>query len=58
MLTVNEVTEIYYLNDEFTKEFDKTFQKHLLKEDSGKRTRNKPNRLFNSKIMTVLIAFN
>lgn len=57
MLTVNEVTEIYYLNDEFTKEFDKSFQKHLLKEDNGKRTRNKPNRLSNSEVMTILIAF-
>jgi len=57
MLTVNEVTEIYYLNDEFSKEFDKTFQKHLLKEDNGKRTRNKPNRLSNSEVMTILIAF-
>ncbi len=32
MLTLNEVTEIYYLNDEFTNEFDKTFQKQLIKE--------------------------
>ena len=37
MLTVNEVTEIYYLNDEFTKEFDKTFQKHLLKTSFKRR---------------------
>ena len=57
MLTVNEVTEIYYLNDEFSKEFDRTFQKHLLKQDNGKRTRNKPNRLSNSEVMTILIAF-
>ncbi|KAA6335633.1 hypothetical protein EZS27_016154 [termite gut metagenome] len=27
MLTVNEVTEIFYLGDEFSKEFDKTFKK-------------------------------
>jgi len=39
MLTVNEVTEIYYLNTEFSKEFDKTLQKFLLKDDNGKRTR-------------------
>ncbi|KAA6348693.1 hypothetical protein EZS27_003837 [termite gut metagenome] len=26
MLTVNEVTEIFYLSDEFSKEFDKTFK--------------------------------
>ena len=40
MLTVNEVTEIFYLSDEFSKEFDVT-QKHFLKEDNGKKHRNK-----------------
>jgi hypothetical protein len=37
MLTVNEVTEIFYLSDEFSKEFDSTFKKHLLREDNGKK---------------------
>jgi hypothetical protein len=27
MLTVNEVTEIFYLSDEFSREFDLTFKK-------------------------------
>jgi hypothetical protein len=57
MLTANEVTKIYYLNDEFSKEFDKTSQKYFLIEDKGKRTRNKPNRLSHSEVMTILIAF-
>lgn len=57
MLTVNEVTEIFYLIDEFSKEFDITFKKHLLIEDSNKRHRNKPNRLSNSEVMTILVAF-
>lgn len=57
MLTANEVTEIFYLSDEFSKEFDVTFKKHLLKEDSHKKHRNKPNRLSNSEVMTILIAF-
>jgi hypothetical protein len=29
MLTANEVTEIFYLNDEFSKRFDITIKKHL-----------------------------
>lgn len=57
MLTVNEVTEIFYLSDEFSKEFDMTFKKHLLSDDTGRRRRNKPNSMSNSEIMTILIAF-
>jgi hypothetical protein len=57
MLTINEVTEIFYLSDEFSKEFDKTFKKHLLKQCSDRQSRNKPNRLSHSEVMTLLIAF-
>ncbi|MDR1623453.1 MAG: IS982 family transposase [Tannerellaceae bacterium] len=57
MLTSNEVTEIFYLSDEFSKEFDVTFKKHFLNEDTGKKHRNKPNRLSNSEVMTILITF-
>ncbi|KAA6344901.1 hypothetical protein EZS27_007497 [termite gut metagenome] len=57
MLTVNEVTEIFYLSDEFSKEFDKTFKKHVLSQSADKRTRNKPNRLSKSEVMTILIIF-
>jgi len=57
MLTVNEVTDIFYLSDEFSKEFDVAYKKHHLKEDNGKKHRNKPNRLSNSEVMTILMAF-
>jgi hypothetical protein len=57
MLSINEVTEIFYLSDEFSKEYGSTFQKHLLEDSSGKRRRNKPNRLSDSEVMTILIAF-
>ncbi|MDR3047166.1 MAG: IS982 family transposase, partial [Bacteroidales bacterium] len=57
MLTVNEVTEIFYLSDEFSREFDMTFKKYLLSEDTCKRHRNKSNRLSDSEVMTILIAF-
>jgi hypothetical protein len=57
MLTVNEVTEIFYLSDEFAKEFDMTFQEHLLSDSTPGRHRNKPNSLSKGEIMTILIAF-
>ena len=57
MLTVNEVTEIFYLSDEFSKEFDVAYKNHLLKENNGKKHRNKPNRLSNSEVMTILMSF-
>jgi len=57
MLTAGEITEIFYLCDEFFKEFDVTIKKHLLQEDNVGKHRNKPNRLSDSEVMTLLIAF-
>ncbi len=57
MLTINEITEIFYLCDDFSKEFDKSYKNHILKADNGKRTRNKPCRLSHSEVMTILISF-
>ncbi|MDP4238111.1 MAG: IS982 family transposase [Bacteroidota bacterium] len=41
----------------FSKEFDKSYKKHILQADNGKRTRNKPRRLSHSEVMTILISF-
>jgi hypothetical protein len=57
MLTTNEITEIFYLCDDFSKEFDKSYKKHILQSDNGKKTRNKPGRLSHSEVMTILISF-
>jgi hypothetical protein len=57
MLTVDEVTEIFYPGDEFSKEFDITVKKHVLHKDNGRKHRNRSNRLSDSEVMTVLIAF-
>lgn len=57
MLTINEITEIFYLCDDFTKEFDKSYKKHILQQVNGKKTRNKPGRLSHSEVMTILITF-
>lgn len=57
MLSVCEVTDIFYLCDEFSKEFESFYPKHALREGNGKKYRNKPNRLSDSEVMTILIAF-
>jgi len=57
MLTTNEITEIFYLCDDFSKEFEKSYKKHSLQADNGKKTRNKPSKLSHSEVMTILISF-
>jgi hypothetical protein len=57
MLSTNEVTEIFYLIDEFSKEFECSFSKYQLWENYGKKRRNKSNRLSNSEVMTILVSF-
>lgn len=57
MLTICEVTDIFYLCDEFSVEFEYYYPKHALREDNGKASRNKPNRLSDSEVMTILISF-
>lgn len=57
MLTINEVTEIFYLCDDFTKEFEKSYDSRVLQTDNGKKTRNKPSKLSHSEVMTILISF-
>lgn len=57
MLTVCEVTDIFYLCDEFSIEFEIQFPKHALREDNSKMYRNKPNKLSDSEVMAILISF-
>lgn len=57
MLSKSEITEIFYLSDEFSKEFEVSFKKYVLGESTDKKRRNKSNRLSDSEVMTILIAF-
>jgi Transposase DDE domain. len=57
MISNCEVTEIFYLCDEFSKEFEKNTENYRLQPNDGKVRRNKPNRLSDSEVMTILIAF-
>ena len=57
MLSLCDVTDIFYLCDEFARDFEVYYPKHALREDNSKRYRNKPKRLSDSEVMTILIAF-
>ena len=54
-LDENKVTEIFFILDEFSKNFNKTIKKHSV--GDGKRHRNKPNRLSDAEVMLILIMF-
>lgn len=43
--------------DDFCKFFDETVKKHSLQISDGKRHRNKPNRMSNAEVITILVAF-
>lgn len=57
MLSSCEVTDIFYLCDEFSLDFEAYYPKRALRDDNGKKYRNKANRLSDSEVMTILIAF-
>lgn len=57
MLSVCEVTDIFYLCDEFATDFEVYYPKHVLREDNSKKYRNKPKRLSDSEVMTILNSF-
>ena len=51
------LVEIYYLADEFCKEFDKMLKNRQIDDNSGKKRRNKPAKLNNAEVITILILF-
>ncbi|NPA37895.1 MAG: IS982 family transposase [Chlorobi bacterium] len=54
--TVNLVG-IFYIADEFCKEFYKNMEGHTLTDNSGKKRRNKPSKLNDAEVITIMIAF-
>lgn len=59
MITEDKVIEIFYMVDEYSKEFSKVKHKYSLGEgcSDGRRHRNKPNRMSDAEIMVILILF-
>ncbi|HAH26234.1 MAG TPA: IS982 family transposase [Prolixibacteraceae bacterium] len=53
----DKITEIFFYTDEFCKEYYKIMEGFQLPEETNKRTRNKPCKLSDSEVITILIAF-
>ena len=56
MFTESKVTEIYYMADDFCKEFTVQQEKYMI-EDNYRPHRNNPNRMSDVEIMVILILF-
>jgi hypothetical protein len=57
MLIDTKLVDIFYLADEFCKDFNKTLEGVQLSADNTKKSRNKPCKLSDSEVITILIAF-
>lgn len=57
MLIESKLTEIFYFTDEFCKDISKAMVGRQLSDSNDKKRRNKPCRLSDSEIITILIAF-
>ena len=55
MLSDSKVIEIFYMADDFCKFFNETVKKHSIIDT--KRHRNKPSRLSDAEMITILIMF-
>ena len=53
----SNLVEIFYLADEFCREFDKAREGHILQKDFGKKSRNHAFRMSDSEVITILIYF-
>src|SRR5690606_9925255 len=57
MISTDKITEIFYLIDEFHKEFEKVTRGSALQTDTGAKTRNRRSRLSDSEVMTIMVLF-
>ena len=54
---IDKITEIFYLVDEFCKEFEEAKKGHVLADNNTKKKRNRAFRLSDSEVITILIIF-
>ena len=57
MTPTNKTVEIYYLVDEFLKEYDAVIKSHSLEKGAPKQRRNRKFTMSGSEVMTILILF-
>ncbi len=56
-MKTSKLVEIFYLVDEFCKEYYKVMEGHQLAELSDKKRRKKPSKLNDAEVITIMIAF-
>ncbi len=57
MISVDKITEIFCIIDDFCQEFEKSKSGHVLSEQTGKKRRNRSFTLSDSEVITILILF-
>lgn len=57
MLSEDKIIKIYFIIDEFNKEFNKTISAHSLKEKDTPKKRNRKFLMSDSEVMTILVLF-
>lgn len=57
MVPQDKITEIFYIIDEFCKEFENARKEHVLTKDCRKKSRNRKFTLDDSEVITILILF-
>jgi hypothetical protein len=57
MISADKITEIFYLIDEFCKEFEKVTHGSALQMDAAIKTRNRRSKLSHSEVMTIMVLF-
>ena len=55
MLSDNKVIDFFYMADDFCNFFNETVKEHSI--EDGKKHRNKPSRLSDAEMITILIMF-
>lgn len=53
----HKITEIFYLIDEFCKEFDRIKEGHILPEETSKKRRNRKFKMSDSEVITIITLF-
>jgi hypothetical protein len=57
MLTPDKIIEIFCIADDFCKEFEQEIKKHQIEKSTQHKRRNRPKRLSDSEIITILLCF-
>lgn len=57
MISTDKITEIYFIIDEFHKEFEKAKQGHILSEDNSLKRRNRKQTLSDSEVICIMTLF-